>query len=499
MKFAARAALLCVLAAALAGPAGAQPAALPLPQLLDRMRAVNGGLWDAHMSSTSPHLVDGEETILDTEAQGLRYWLTQCNGKACLGTYFDGERLYSVNINNTALPRSTAPESYLRALRILGTLEFLSPDFTANGGRIDDGGWIDFEGKRCRRIIVSDPIATPIAVFVNPQTGLVAGARDINGDVTYAMHDYRRVGAFVLPYAIERNGYPLEQYITRKIVDDPLQAPQGLQATILATPAGMALDPQSTTPIGSCKIANVTARCLIDTGNSALSMSAQLAEKLKLEPVGMMGIAGLGKYAAGIVRAGPLQLGNVRFGDANYVVLNDIQNYGYDLVIGADVLASMPVTIDMTKHAIFFGADAAADAQSTSVPLAFQSFVPVVNVTLGRLPADLAVDTGDQSNINLAYQFYEQHSDLFQPTKSLPVSGVGGESVELVGEIARVQIGDLTAENQEIGTTKALKGTANGHLGEGFLSKYRVTLDYAHQLLRLLPKTDVPSAPKRKS
>jgi hypothetical protein len=69
------------------------------------------------------------------------------------------------------------------------------------------------------------------------------------------------------------------------------------------------------------------------------------------------------------------------------------------------------------------------------------------------------------------------------------VSGVGGHSTELIGEIARVRIGTLTAENQQIGTTQTLKGTANGHLGAGFLSKYRVTLDYAHQLLRLLPKT----------
>jgi hypothetical protein len=499
MKFAVRAALLCVLAAAFAGPAWGQPAPSPLPQLLDRMRAVNGGLWDVHISSTSPRIIDGRPAILDTEAQGLRYWLTQCNGSACLGTYFDGERLYSVNINDTALPRSSAPESYLRALRILGTLAFLAPGFTQNGGRIDDGGWIVFDGKRCRRIFVSDAIATPMAVFVDPQSGLVAGARDVNGDVTYAMQDYRRTGAFMLPYDIERNGVPLEHYLARKIIDVPLDAPHGLQAAVLGDPAGMALDPLSTTPVGTCKIANLSVRCLIDTGNSALSMSQELADQLKLEPVGMMGISGLGHYATAVVHAGPLQLGNVRFGDANYVVLSDIHKYGYDVIIGADVLASMPVTIDMTKHAIFFGSSAQPDSESTNVPLAFQNFVPVVNVTLGQLPADLAVDTGDQSNINLAYRFYEQHPTLFQPTKQLYVSGVGDQSIELVGEIARVQIGGLTAENQEIGTTEALNGTASGHLGAGFLSNYRITLDYAHQLLRLLPKSNEPSAPKRKS
>jgi len=493
MKFAAWAALLCVFAASF-GPASAQPAApaVPLAQLLAHMRAVNGGLWNAHMSSTSPHVIDGVPTIMDTEAQGLQYVLTQCSGRVCMGTYFDGERVYSVNINDTALPRSPAPEAYLRALRILGTLQFLSPEFTAGGGRIDDGGWVTFQGKRCRRIFFSEKIASPMQVFVDPQTGLVAGAADVNGDATYVMRDYRRVGQFMLPYEIDRNGAPLERYIARRIVLAPLERPHGLTATVSQTPAGMALDPQGTTPIGTCEIGGVSAKCLIDTGNSALSMSLELAEKLHLEPIGMMHIAGLGDYATEVVRAGPLKMGNVRFGDANYVVLSDINRYGYDVVIGADVLASMPITIDYAKHALYFGGDTQADQQGTTVALAFQNFVPVVNVTLGELPTALAVDTGDQSNINLAYQYYQQHPSLFQATKTERVSGIGGTSEELIGQIDSVRIGTLTAENQQIGTTRILKGTANGHLGAAFLSKYRITLDYAHQLLRLLPKTAKP-------
>ncbi len=490
MNFAAPAALLCVLAVS-TGLASAQPAsaALPLPPLLSRMRAVNGGLWDAHVSSTSPHAADAEPAVLDTEAQGLRYVLSQCDAKVCVGTYFDGERLYSVNINGTALPRSPAAEGYLRALRIVGTLYFLSPSFSAAGGRLDDGGTVTFQGRRCRRIYVSETIAAPMIVYVDPQSGLVAGESDVNGDSTYVMRDYRRVGAFVLPYEIDRNGAPIEKYISRKIVSQPLNAPHGLTPQISDNPAGMALDPQSTTPVGTCSVAGVSARCLIDSGNSALSMSLELAEQLHLEPVGMMHIAGLGDYATEVVRAGPLQLGNVRFGDANYVVLSDIHRFGYDLVIGADVLASMPITIDYARHALFFGGETSADVDGTTVPLAFQNFVPVVNVTLAGLPAALAVDTGDQSNINLAYGYYQQHSTLFQATGTEDVSGVGGTSEELIGEIARVRIGTLTAENQQIGTTRTLKGTANGHLGAGFLSKYRMTLDYAHELLRLLPNS----------
>lgn len=491
MHFVARAALLCVLAAS-ATVASAQPTAPALPaltQLVARMRAVNGGLWDAHVSSTSPRTVDGAPSILDTEAQGLRYTLSQCSGRVCLGTYFDGDYVYAVNINGTALRRSPAPQPYLRALRILGTLDFLSRSFTAHGGRLYDGGWVTFAGRRCRRVYFDESRAVPMAVFVDAQTGLVAGARDINGDATYEMRDYRRVGAFMLPFDIERNGSTLMQYITRSVVDEPLQTPQGLTASVRSTPAGMPLDPLSTTPRGTCTISGLHVPCLIDTGNSALSMSLELAERLKLQPIGMMHIAGLGDYATEVVRAGPLQLGNVQFGEANYVVLSDIHRYGYDLVVGADVLATMPVTIDYSRHALYFGDHLRADPQGTLVPLRFENFIPVVNVTLGGIAASLAVDTGDQSNINLAYGYYQQHPSLFQATKTEHVSGVGGSSEELLGHIGEVQIGTLTAQNQQIGTTRRLVGTANGHLGAAFLSKYRVTLDYAHQVLRLLPKS----------
>ena len=487
MKFAARVALLCVFAASAMGAAPARSPALAA--LLSHMRAVNGGLYNAHIVSTSPHIVDGAPATLHADVQGLRFYLQQCTGTVCLGTYFDGQRLYSVNINNTALPRSPAPEAYLRALRILGTLDFLSPNFTADGGTIYDGGTVIWNGKRMRKIFVSDKIATPMIVYVDPQTWLVAGAEDVNRNATYRMRDYRRVGAFLLPFEIDRNGEPLEKYITRQIASGNLPPPHGISAAASGAPAGMPLDPQSVTPLGTCTIAGVSARCLIDSGNSAMSMSLELAERLGLQPVGMLHVAGLGDYATEVVHAGPLQMGNVRFGDANYVVLSDIHRYGYDIVVGADVLASIPVTIDYSRHALYFGNQSPVTGEGTTVPLEFQNFVPVVSVTLGGYSSSLAIDTGDQSNINLAYDYYQHHPDLFQATKTANVTGVGGNSVEIIGEIASVRIGTLTAENQQIGATKTLKGTADGHLGAGFLSQYKIVLDYAHERMRLLPAT----------
>ena len=485
MGFAARLMLLCVLAPFTLVGAEASP---PAPAVLAQMRAAAGPVYSAHIAGTSPRIVDKHETLLQSEIQGLKFVLRQCTGQACVASYFDGQRLFSVNINGTALPRSPAPDAYLRMLRIIGSLQFLAPDFVANGGKIFDGGYATFEGRRCMRLYVSDPIALAAVVYVDPQTWLVTGARDVNGNATITMHDYRRVGQYELPFEIDRNGRPLERYVTRVVEPGPFEPPHGLTPEIGETPAGMPIDPLSATPVGDCSIGGVSARCLIDTGNSSLSISVELADRLGLKPIGMVPVSGLGNYATEVVRGGPLQLGNVRFGDADYIVLSDIHRYGYDIVLGADILASTAVTIDYSRHAMYFGGQTEADKNGATVPLQFENFVPVVTVTLGDTPTALAVDTGDESNINLSYDYYQQHSGLFEPTSSQNVSGIGGNSVEMIGHIPTVRIGSITAQNQEIGTTRTLKGTANGHLGARFLSNYRIVLDYAHGQLRLVPK-----------
>jgi hypothetical protein len=187
------------------------------------------------------------------------------------------------------------------------------------------------------------------------------------------------------------------------------------------------------------------------------------------------------------VRAGPLQIGGARFGDAEYVVLSDIHRYGYDLVLGADVFsAAAPLTLDYAHHVLSFGVDEGQAAPS--IALGFDNFVPVVDVLLAGEPARLAVDTGDQSTINLAEEFYTLHSQIFKPTHIQNVGGIGGDSIEMMGTIPTLQIGPLSTGPQAIGTTKTLRGTANGHLGAGFLSNFLVLLDYARERMVLLPK-----------
>ncbi len=99
------------------------------------------------------------------------------------------------------------------------------------------------------------------------------------------------------------------------------------------------------------------------------------------------------------------------------------------------------------------------------------------------------MDTGDESNVNLAYDFYAKHSGLFSVTQRRSVSGIGGASVELIGEIPWLAIGGYRTGPQRIGTTQTLHGTAFGHIGAAFLSQFIVQIDYAAAFLYLTPRT----------
>jgi hypothetical protein len=483
-SFAARPVLLCAL---LLATLGAAPSADFL-HLLDRMRAAAGPVWSTHFVSISRLNLEGQTTVVSSESSGVPFVVKRCEGELCQGTYFDGTRLFEVDMNDTALPRSLDPEPYLRSLRMVASLSFLAPGFTAHGGRIIDDGFQSYGGKRYRAMFVTDAHAIPIRLFVDPADALVHIARDLGGEDTFEYRDYRHVNGFAVPFEIRHNGNVLERYDDRTPVASAFHPPRGPLPTFTGqTPQTVQTDPTHVTPVLNCTIADIPVRCLIDTGNSGLSLSSELAARLGTPVIGMFRVRGLGDYSTQVVRAGPLRVGNATYPEALYVVLNDISRYGYDVVLGADFLGTAGVEIDAADHVVRLAAP--VDAGAITIPLSFENFVPVVNVHLGTVDARLAVDTGDESNINLSYGFYSKHTTLFSITERRLVAGVGGSSVELIGNIPEVTIGDYRTGPEKIGTTQTLEGTAFGHLGAAFLKQFIVQFDYAAAELHLTPKS----------
>jgi Aspartyl protease len=479
---------------ALVATLGAAPSAT-VPRLLAAMRAAAGPVWSTHFVSISRISFNGAAAIVSTESLGVPFVVRRCVGELCDGSYFDGARLFRVDVNDAALPKSDQSEPYLRSLRLIASLEFLSPSFTRGGGRVEDGGAATIGGKLYHTIFVVDPQAIPVRVYVDPETSLIRYARDINGDDTFEYRDYRRIEGYTLPFLIVHNGSILERYDDRTPVASAFSPPHGLLPQLDGDPRAVATDPAHVTPVFPCSVAGVAVRCLLDTGNSGISISSELAAQLDAPVVGEYDVRGLGDYSTQVVRAGPLRIGNATFGEAYYVVLGDVHSYGYDVVIGADVLASTTVALNSSAHTITFGVHPAAS--QITVPLSFENFVPVVRVRLGNVETRLAVDTGDESNINLAYDFYSKHPSLFTITEQRSVAGVGGNSVELLGSIPQVQVGSYTMGPQTIGTTQTLKGTAFGHLGAAFLRQFDVQLDYNAGEIHLAPAAAASPLPTK--
>ncbi len=484
MFFAARVALIFAVLAATAGVARGED----LSALFARMRERSGPVWHSNLTSVS-HIDFGRESFdIHSEALGVRFASYDCQTNLCSGTYFDGERVYSININGTTLPESDSPDRFLRAERTVASLAFLDPAFT---GTVDDRGITTIDGVSYHTFVVTNGDATPMKVFVDVRRAIVRYMSDVNGDQTIEYRDYRTVpGGFYLPFLVLRNGSVLERYDSRSSTSDAFTPPHGPKPVFRGAPLPVATDPNLSIPIFPCTLGGIATRCLLDSGNSGLSMSLELAEQLHAPSVGSFVVRGLGNYATEVVRGGNLEVGNATFPPANYVVLTDIHRFGYDVVLGADVLASTTIGLDPIHHEITF--DARVPQRGTSVPLVFQNFVPVLMVQLGSLGTQLALDTGDESNINLAYGFYQAHPGLFDATESRSVAGVGGTSVELIGKIPDVRIGGIAMGSQTIGTTQTLHGTAFGHLGAAFLQHFNVVIDYAAQAVHFVP-TPTPS------
>lgn len=502
--FAARLALVCLV---LAGPSVPLRAQETTPvKLLAAINRASGAPYRYHVHSvidrppTKPHGTPLSSTI---DAQGIAHETKDCRELAeipelrvvteCSDYYFDGARLYEVDMNQTALHAGVQADAFEATLSAIESYAFTDPDFVRRGGRVT---------AVKDHLIVTAPGGIPMDVGIDPQTMLVQSAVNVKTTgstidaFNFTFADQRPLANdVVLPFEIDVRGQLYLRFAQRAIVKEPFEPPEGLIPHFAAGPTTIKMEGSraGAPPVTTCTIGGVAATCLLDTGNSGMSMSLELAERLGLEPVSApFEVHGIGSYETGLVKAPALTVGTATYPAARYVVLHDISRLGYDLVLGADFFARTRVTLDYPHRTIMLAAESTPKDDADAIPIRFINFVPVAAVQLAGVDARLALDTGDDSAINLAESFSKAHPGLFKPTGSTAVGGVGGESEEITGNISSVRIGRMTLEHQPIGVTKGLAPTAQGHLGSGFLARFAVTFDYERERATLIAPTARP-------
>ncbi len=489
MRFAASLVIVCLTSANAAGAIGSPAPALEA--LLAAANRASGAPYRHSIRSIGGEPTADRSISVTVDEAGLKFIRRRCDRTLCSGFFFDGLRRYAINSNDTALPLSRRTDASELTLRTIVSYLFTDPSFQIEGGTVVERRSAAVADDGARHVIVTPRGGVAMDVGIDERSALVTSASSLDGRFRFIFGDQRPAGdGVVLPFAIDFNHRPLERFERRSLSEVPVERPTGLEPRFGggAAPIRLYGTRVANLPVADCTIGGQSAQCLLDTGNSGMAMSLELAERLGLEPIAApFVIRGLGSYVTGIVRAPPLTIGDVSYPIASYVVLHDIHRLGYDLILGADAFANARITIDYARRSLTIappGGGLAGDA----IGLGFENFVPVVAAKVGDFDARLALDTGDESTINLAEQYYGAHPAIFKPTGKAPVGGVGGTSEEIVGEIERVRVGNFSVEHQPIGATKHLAPTADGHLGDGFLSHFAVVFDYARERIGLVPR-----------
>ncbi len=368
-------------------------------------------------------------------------------------------------------------------LRAIVSYAFTSPTFIANGGTVVALAERRLGSAAVAPYAVTAPHGAGLDALLDPTTGLlVAVAR--GNDVIYRYEDQRRVGPLMLPFNILRGDGTSETFNDRHVIDTPLTTPSGPPVTFGRTSEAIALEPGDL-PRFPCRVDDVLARCVLDTGASGLAMSLDLADRLGKKLVGELELEGLGTMSSGVVRASSLTLGSMRLGPALFAILPDVGGFGADVLVGNDAIARAVVRVDPQHRTIAFDPPG-TPIEGTHVPLTFDGFTPSVPIRLGGTPESLVLDTGDNASIDLSDDFARTHPGLLTSKQRGNVVGVGGVGTRAIGRVGQVEFAGVALSNVLADVTKSARSPAS-RVGSVFLSRFAFDLDYTELRMSVRP------------
>ena len=245
-----------------------------------------------------------------------------------------------------------------------------------------------------------------------------------------------------------------------------------------------------------------TARLLLDTGASGISLSPKLAEKAGFEVLGhesaeTKGIGDARSQDTSRYLASKIEIGDVTFADYQVSVFRSAQSPDYDGLIGADVFqrfivgidfVDMELTLEPRPKAPPVQNDEIEDADNDPAPgfiraMRFGTHLTMFTSVNQRLNKLFLIDSGSSSNLideSVAREAAPIHSD-----DRIGVRGVQGavakasvaEHVALAFAGFRHDNPDLIAINLDKLSDSAGMGVA-GILGMPVLGHFKLTIDY---------------------
>jgi hypothetical protein len=239
---------------------------------------------------------------------------------------------------------------------------------------------------------------------------------------------------------------------------------------------------------------------IIDTGGHTL-ISPRLAAAAGLRVEGESASSGAGEKTStlGFAPYHEIAIGNVRLTNQTAFVTNiydrSVEGIDVDGMLGFELFARFAVTLDYgakTMTITDFGAFDAKQA-GTPVPFVFYDHVPNVDGTIDHLPARLDIDTGSRSEVDVTSPFVSAKGLRERFPRGIDTItgwGVGGPAHSHVVRLPLLSLGPIEQKNVVAGLSDAKGGTFSdpnfeGNVGSGFLKRFAVSFDYAHQMMYL--------------
>jgi hypothetical protein len=246
---------------------------------------------------------------------------------------------------------------------------------------------------------------------------------------------------------------------------------------------------------------------LVDTGGHTL-VSPRLVSDLGLKSVGAAAMSGAGEKTSvsGFAQVAELALGAVRMrnqvGFTTEIYDPAIEGIRVDGMVGFELFRRFAVEIDYGGDTLTLTDPARFDPKRAgiAIPFVFYDHLPMVQGFIADLPARLDIDTGSRSEIDVTRPFVAAHELRARFPKGVSAVtgwGVGGPARGYVVRLPSLTLGGVTVENPVAGLSESKRGSTSdpnydGNVGSGFLKRFVVTFDYAHQTMYLKPATPVP-------
>jgi Aspartyl protease/PDZ domain len=241
---------------------------------------------------------------------------------------------------------------------------------------------------------------------------------------------------------------------------------------------------------------------IVDTGGHCL-ISPELVAELGLKIVGAAPMSGAGEKTAttGFTHVDDIALGSLHMRDqlgfAAPIYDPSIEGIRVDGMVGFEMFRRMAVRIDYGRHVMTLTDPTRFDPKDagTAIPFVFYDHLPSVRGFMDDLPARFDIDTGSRAEVDITGPFVAAHdlrSRFSKGVSAVTGWGVGGPSRSYVVRLPSLTLGTVRVDNPVAGLSQDKHGSISdpnyeGNVGSGFLKRFVVTFDYAHQEMYLKP------------